>query len=104
MSRRRGQNHCITFTLHSIGTTTKVLVVHSLCPLSPAAKEGEDDDFGGSNNPGNVKERRFANCHSLIPFAKEILALKIWSCGEFNANLNFFFNIWSVSSVGRVWC
>ena len=67
MSRPLGQNHCITFTLHSSGTTTKVLIVHS---LSPAAKEGEDDDFGGSNNPGNVKEKRFANCHSLIPFAK----------------------------------
>ena len=67
MSRRRRQNHCITFTLRSTGTTTKVLIIYS---LSPEAKEGEDDDFGASNNPGNVKERRFANCHSLIPFAK----------------------------------
>ena len=54
------------FTLHSTVTTAKVLVVDS---LSPAAEEGEDDDFGMSDDSGDVKERRFANCHSLI-FAK----------------------------------
>ena len=65
MSRRPAQTHCITFTLHSTGTTIKVLVVHF---LSPAAEEGEDDDFGVSDNACDVKERRtrFANCHSLI--------------------------------------
>ena len=41
----------------------KALVVHS---LSPTAKEGVDDEFGVSDDSGDVKERRFANCHSLI--------------------------------------
>ena len=63
MSRRPAQTHCITFTLHSTGSTTKVLVVHL---LSPTAKEGGDDEFGVSNDSGDVKERRFANCRSLI--------------------------------------
>ena len=65
MPRRPAQNHCITFTLQSTGTTTNVFVVHS---LSPAAEEGEDDDFGVSDHDdsGDVKERHFANYHSLI--------------------------------------
>ena len=66
MSILRAQNHCITFLLHSTGTTTKVLVVHS---LSPTAKEGGDDDFGVSDDCGDMKKWRFANClplpHSL---------------------------------------
>ena len=53
----------ITFTLRSAGTTKKVLVVHS---LSPATGKGEDDYFGVSDDSGDVKERRFANCHSLV--------------------------------------
>ena len=32
VSRRPAQNHCITLTLRSTGTTAKVLVVHSLSP------------------------------------------------------------------------
>ena len=63
MSILRAQNHCITFLLHSTGTTTKVLVVHS---LSPTAEKGEDDDFGVSDDSGDAKERRFMNCHYLI--------------------------------------
>ena len=62
MSRRPAQTPCITFTRHSTGTTT-LLLVHS---LSPTAKEGGDDEFGVSDDSGDVKERRFANCHSLI--------------------------------------
>ena len=64
MSRRPAQNLCITFPLHSTGTTTKLLVVHS---LSPAAEEGVDaDDFTGvSRDSVDMKERRFANCMSL---------------------------------------
>ena len=63
MSRRPAQNLCITFPLHSSGTTTKVLVVHS---LSPAAEEGVDDDFTGvSRDSVDVKERHFANCMPL---------------------------------------
>ena len=58
MSRRPAQTHCITFALHSTSATTKVLVVHS---LSPTAKEGGDDEFGVSDDSGDVKERRFAN-------------------------------------------
>ena len=53
----------ITFTLRSAGTTKKVLVVHS---LSPATGKGEDDYFGVSDDSGDVKERRFANCYYLI--------------------------------------
>ena len=63
MSSPPAQNHSITFTLHSAGTTTKAFVAHS---LSAAAKKSEDDDFGGPNDSGDVKERRFANCHYLI--------------------------------------
>ena len=64
MSRRPAKSHCITFPLHSTGIATKVLVVHS---PSPAAEEGVDDDFTGvSRDWVDVKERRFANCHSLI--------------------------------------
>ena len=53
MPRRPAENHRITFTLHSAATTTKVLVVHS---LSPAAEEGEDDDFEVSDDSGDVRE------------------------------------------------
>ena len=63
VSRRPAKNLCITFPLHSTGTTTKVFVVHS---LSPAAEEGVHDDFTGvSRDSVDVKERRSANCHSL---------------------------------------
>ena len=52
MSRRPAENHYITFALHSTGTTvTKALAVHS---LSPAAVEVEDDDFGVSDDSGDV--------------------------------------------------
>ena len=58
--------HSITFALQcSTATATKVLVIHS---QSPTAEEGEDDDFGESDTSGDVKERRFANCHPLILF------------------------------------
>ena len=63
VSRRPAQTPCITFTLHSSGTTTNFLLVHS---LSPTAKEGGNDELGVSDDSGDVKERRFANCHSLI--------------------------------------
>ena len=63
MPRRAAQNHSITFTLHSAGTTTKVLVVQS---FSPETKKSEDDDFGVPDDSGDVKETRFANCHYLI--------------------------------------
>ena len=49
MSRHPAKNHCVTFTLYP-GTTTKVLVVHS---LSPTAEKGEDDDFGVSDDSGD---------------------------------------------------
>ena len=54
-SRRPAQNHCIAFTRLSTGSITKLLLVHS---LSPPAKEREDDDFGVSEDSGDVKERR----------------------------------------------
>ena len=56
MSRRPTQNLYIAFTPHFTATTTKVLVVLS---LSPAAKEGNDDYFGVSDDSGVVKERLF---------------------------------------------
>ena len=34
--------------------------------LSPGAEEGEDDDFGVSDDWCDIKERRFVNLHSLI--------------------------------------
>ena len=44
MSRRPAQSHFITFTVHStVALHQRFFVVHS---LSPAAKEGVDDDFG----------------------------------------------------------
>ena len=73
MSRRPAQTHCITFTLHSAGTTITVLVVHS---LSRAAEEGGDDDFGVSDDSGDVKERRFANCYYLILYQSKWYPLK----------------------------
>ena len=60
VSRRPAQNQCITFTVNS---TAKVLVLHS---LSPTVKEVEDHYIGVSDDSGDVKERRFVNCHSLI--------------------------------------
>ena len=44
-------------------TTTKILVVLF---LSPAAEEGEDDDFGVSDDSYDIKERRFVKLHSII--------------------------------------
>ena len=49
---------CILLALRQMA-----LVVQS---LSRAAEKSEDDDFGVSDDSGDVKERRFANCHSLI--------------------------------------
>ena len=54
VSRRPSQNDCIRFTLYFTGNTIKVLEVHSL------------SDFGVSDDSGDVKDRRFANCHCLI--------------------------------------
>ena len=39
--------------LHKIIVQTKVFVVHS---LSPAAKMGEDEDFGVSDDSGDMKD------------------------------------------------
>ena len=63
MSRLPAQNHCITSPLNSTGTTTKVLVVHS---LFPTAEKGEDQDYGVSDDSGDAKERHFMNCHYFI--------------------------------------
>ena len=60
VSRRPSQNDCIRFTLYFTGNSIKVLEVHS---LPAAAEKGKDDDFGASDDSGDVKERRFANCH-----------------------------------------
>ena len=46
-----------------MNSTAKVLVLHS---LSPTVKEVEDHYIGVSDDSGDVKERRFANCHSII--------------------------------------
>ena len=82
------QNHCITFTLRSTGATTKEIVVHS---LSPEAEAGENDDFGVSDDSGDVFERRFVNCHYLTHFLpKKMAAFKVLSCSELKANLTCF--------------
>ena len=60
MSRRL---HKLTALHLLLALKQKVLVVHS---LSPTAKEGGDDEFGVSDGSGDVKERHFANCISLI--------------------------------------
>ena len=73
MPRCPAQNHCVTCTLHSAGTTAKVLVVHS---LSPATEKGEDDYFGVSDDSGDVKGRRFANCYCLILYESKWYPLK----------------------------
>ena len=73
MPRCPAQNHCITFTLRSAAATTKVLVVRS---LSLAAEEGENDYFGVSDDSGDVKERRFANCYYLILYQSKWYPLK----------------------------
>ena len=95
--RRPAQNHCITFTLRSTGTTTKVLVVHS---LSSEAEDGENDDFGVSDESGDVFERRFVNCHFLThSLPEKIVASKVRPCSELKAlTLTLHSNSWFVSS------
>ena len=65
MSRRPAQNNSFTyaFTLHSTGTITKALFVH--CPLSPAAEEGGDDEFGRSDGLGWHERKMF--CELPLP-------------------------------------
>ena len=48
-------------------------MVHS---LSRASEEGGDDDFGVSDDSGDVKERRFANCYHLILYQSKWYPLK----------------------------
>ena len=55
--------------LFIICTITKILVV--LFP-SPGFEEGEDDDFGVSNDSCDIKERRFGNLHSLILYQSKL--------------------------------
>ena len=50
MSSLPAQNHCITFPLNSTGTTTKILVAHS---LFPTAEKGKDHDFEVSDDSGD---------------------------------------------------